>query len=151
MAEADSSTPTARIRPAQEADAGELARLNALFNGVTAPPESYAARLADLRRVDIPLLAEIGGQVIGLANLRLAPSVFYDEPYAELSELFVEGAYRRKGVGSLLVAYAEGLAHQAGATEMIIMTDFYNDAALGLYRSLGYQHHDLALSKNLRT
>jgi ribosomal protein S18 acetylase RimI-like enzyme len=138
------------IRLAQASDCGEIARLNALFNGVEAPPASYAKRLADPRRVDLPILAESGGSAIGLASLRLAPSVFYAQPYAELSELFVEVAHRGQGIGSRLVAFAESLARQAGADELVIMTDFDNEAAQGLYRSLGYQHHNLALSKELR-
>ncbi len=139
------------IRQAESADAAEIARLNALFNGVEAPAESYAVRLADPRRVDIPILAEDSGRTIGLANLRLAPSVFYAEPYAEISELFVEQTYRRQGVGRQLVALAEQLARRAGAAEMIILTDFHNEAAQDLYRSLGYRQHDLALSKELRS
>jgi GNAT superfamily N-acetyltransferase len=137
------------VRAAQPADAPEIARLNLLFNGVDTPAQDYADRLADARRVDIPLLAEVDGRVIGLANLRLAPSVFYKEPYAELSELFVEEAYRRQGVGQSLVQYAERLAANAGAEEMIILTDFYNHSAQMLYFHLGYQVHDLCVSKPL--
>ena len=137
------------VRAASPADAPDIARLNLLFNGVDTPADEYAARLADPRCVDIPLLAEVEGRVIGLANLRLAPSVFYKEPYAELSELFVEEAYRRQGVGQSLVQYAEHLAASAGAEEMIILTDFYNHSAQMLYFHLGYQVHDLCLSKTL--
>jgi GNAT superfamily N-acetyltransferase len=91
------------IRIAQPIDAPEIARLNFYFNGVETPAEEYAARLEDPRRVDNPILAELDGRVFGLANLRLAPSVFYAEPYAELSELFVEKNFRRQGAGQALV------------------------------------------------
>jgi GNAT superfamily N-acetyltransferase len=138
------------VRKAHPEDAQEIARLNHKFNGVETPAAKYAARLADSQRVDTPILAEVNGSIIGLANLRLAPSVFYDEPYAELSELFVEEAYRRQGAGQALVRYAERLAHEAGAVEMIIMTDFYNHTAQMLYLKLGYQIHDLALSKEIK-
>jgi GNAT superfamily N-acetyltransferase len=137
------------IRKAQPEDAHEIARLNRQFNGVETTPAEYAARLENPQRVDIPILAELDGIIIGLTNLRLAPSVFYNEPYAELSELFVEEAYRRQGAGLRLVRFAERLAQEAGAAEMIIMTDFYNHSAQMLYLKLGYQIHDLALSKNL--
>lgn len=137
------------VRIAQSIDAPEIARLNFFFNGVETPAEEYAARLEDPRRVDIPILAELDGRVIGLANLRLAPSVFYAEPYAELSELFVEGNFRRQGAGKALVRFAERLAAEAGADELVIMTDFYNHQAQMLYFHLGYQVHDLALSKKL--
>lgn len=137
------------IQPARLADAAEIARLNTLFNGSQEPAECYVARLADPRRVDTPILAWVAGHVVGLANLRLAPAVFDPLPYAELTELFVEEAFRRRGVSRALVSYAEQLARQAGAQEMVILTDFYNHAAQQLYRSLGYAHHDIALSKDL--
>jgi ribosomal protein S18 acetylase RimI-like enzyme len=142
--------PSIVVRQALAADAREIARLNTLFNDVTEPPEAYLPRLADPRRVDTPLLAEVEGKVVGFANLRLAHSVFYPEPYAELSELYVEEAYRRRGIGKALILHAEGLARQAGAGEMVILTGDDNQAALGLYRSLGYGDHDLALSKELK-
>jgi GNAT superfamily N-acetyltransferase len=138
------------IRTAHAGDAPDIARLNLLFNGVETSPEQYALRLADPRRVDFPILTVLDGRVVGLANLRLAPSVFYTEPYAELSELFVEEDHRRQGAGQALVRFAEHMAREAGAEELIIMTDFYNNPAQMLYLNLGYQIHDLALSKNLK-
>jgi hypothetical protein len=67
--------PSIVVRQALAADAREIARLNTLFNDVTEPPEAYLPRLADPRRVDTPLLAEVEGKVVGFANLRLAHSV----------------------------------------------------------------------------
>ena len=138
------------VRTATPVDALEIARLNRLFNGVDEPAENYVRRLADPRRVDMPILAEINGRVIGIANLRLLPAVFYAEPYAELTELFVEEGARRLGAGAALVNFAEQLARRGGAVEMLILTDFYNHAAQELYRKLGYEHYDIALAKKLR-
>lgn len=138
------------IRFAQISDAAAIARLNLLFNEVDAPPEQYAARLADARRVDLPILAEVDGHAVGFANLRLAPSVFYAEPYAELSELFVEESYRRQRIGQALVQFAENLARQAGAEEMVVLTGFDNHSAQLLYFQQGYKLLDLALSKKLK-
>jgi len=138
------------IRIAAPADAPEIARLNRLFNGVDEPAENYARRMNDPRRVDTPLLATINGRVIGIANLRLLTAAFYSEPYAELTELFVEESARRLGAGAALVNFAEDLARRGGAVEMLILTDFYNQPAQQLYRKLGYENYDIALSKKLR-
>ena len=138
------------VRIATAADASEIARLNRLFNGVDEPVENYTRRMVDPRRVDTPLLAEINGRVIGIANLRLLTAVFYSEPYAELTELFVEERARRLGAGAALVSFAEDLARKGGAIEMFILTDFYNHTAQQLYRKLGYEHYDIALAKKLR-
>jgi GNAT superfamily N-acetyltransferase len=137
------------IRTALSEDAPEIARLNKLFNGVDEPAENYARRMGDAQRIDTPILAEIDGRVVGLANLRLLSPVFYSEMYAELTELYVEEAFRHHGAGRALVSYAEGLALAGGSPEMIILTDFYNKAAQALYRGMGYEHRDIALSKSL--
>jgi GNAT superfamily N-acetyltransferase len=137
------------IRSAQPGDALEISRLNSQFNGVDEPEANYVRRLADARRVDTPIIAELDGRVIGIANLRLLPAVFYPDMYAELTELYVEEEFRRHGAGSALITFAEKMALDNGAHEMIILTDFYNSGAQALYLRLGYEHHDIALSKNL--
>jgi GNAT superfamily N-acetyltransferase len=138
-----------KIYIAKPSDSPEIARLMHLFNGVDEPAENYARRLADPRRVDTPILAEDGSQVIGIANLRLLPAALTAEPYAELTDLFVEEGARRLGAGEALVSFAEQLARQGGAVQMLILTDFYNHSAQELYRKLGYEHYDIALAKKL--
>jgi GNAT superfamily N-acetyltransferase len=141
-------TPIA-TRVATIADAAELARLNALFNESEDTPEQLAARLADPRRVETPIVAELDGRVVGFAALRLVPCVFYDAPHAEVTELFVEAAHRRRGVGRALLAHAERLAHAGGAHELLILTSFDNHAAQALYHARGYKDDELALRTTL--
>jgi GNAT superfamily N-acetyltransferase len=141
--------PLLTLKIATPDDARHLARLNMLFNQCDEAPEAYAARLADPQRVDIPILALRAELAVGVANLRLVQPVFYPQPYAEVTELFVLEDYRRQGVGRRLLAFAEQLARDAGAEEILVLTDFDNEAALSLYHSSGYGNHDLALSKSL--
>lgn len=137
------------VRQGGVQDAAALVHLNALFNEVHEDPEQLAARLTDPRRVETALLAEWEGQVVGFAGLQLVPSLFYPEPQAELTELFVIEAYRRRGVGRALITYAEQLAVQAGAKELLILTDMQNFGAQALYHTLGYKDDDLTLRKIL--
>ena len=137
------------IRPATPDDAPALAYLNAIFNESSDPPEQIATRLRDPRRVETPILAEIDGQVAGFAALRVVPCVFYAAPHAELTELYVEPAYRKRGVARALVAYAEKLALEAGADALMLLTGHDNHAAQRLYRTLGYDDLDQALIKPL--
>jgi GNAT superfamily N-acetyltransferase len=137
------------IRTATSDDVHELARLNAIFNGVHEAPEQMAARLADPHRVETPIIAEMGGRLVGFAGLRLVPCVFYAAPHAELTELFVEEGYRRRGIGRGLVAYAERLAHAGGAKEMLVLTGLTNREGQALYRAMGYEEDDLAMYKGL--
>ena len=136
-------------RLAEQADAAEIARINHDFNHTEESAEVYAARLADPSRVDWPVLALLDGRVVGLANLRLAHSVLHSAPFAELSDLFVEEAQRRKGIGLTLLRFVEELAIRGGARKLIIATDFYNHVAQQLYRSAGYRHYDIVLAKTL--
>jgi ribosomal protein S18 acetylase RimI-like enzyme len=137
------------LRIATPADAEVLAELNRLFNQADEPAELWAERLADPRQIERAILAEVNGQVVGMAGLRLAPGLFYPEPQAEITELFVLPNFRRKGVGRALLEKAEALARQAGASELIIRVDAENDSARHLYRSLGYEEGDLSLIKGL--
>lgn len=141
------SQPIIRIASAEDMDA--LARLNALFNGSSDSGEALAARLADPRRVETPIIAEVDGQVIGFTALRVVPCLFYSAPHAELTELFVEDAYRRRGIGKALIAYAVELAKQEGAKEMMVLTGLDNHEAQALYRTMGFEADDLDMDRPL--
>ena len=136
---------TTRVAAAD--DAATLARLNRDFNGGDEPPQRLAERMRDPARVETPILAEIDGVAVGLAALRIVPCVLYSELHAELTELYVDPEYRRRGVGRTLIAHAERMAEDAGAPTLLARTDFDNHGAQGLYRRMGFLDHDLALEK----
>ena len=137
------------IRIATPADAGDLARMNAAFNGVFDSAAQIGARQAACADIETAILAELDGQVGGFACVRVVPCVLYAEPYAELTELYVEPAFRRRGVGRALIGYAEQLAHARGATELLIMTGVGNAAAQALYRAAGYDTYAVALNRKV--
>ena len=142
-----------QLRIATAADAAVLARLieefNADYRSITVMAEQAAARLAACQGIETTMLAEVDGQVAGFACLRLVPYMSGDEPYAELTDLFVAPAYRRRGVGRVLIERIEQMARAGGAAEVIILTGFDNAPAQGLYRALGYGDYALALRKRL--
>lgn len=142
-----------QLRIATAADAAALARLIEEFNAddrsITVTAEQAAARLAACQGIETTVLAEVDGQVAGFACLRLVPYMSGDEPYAELTDLFVAPAYRRRGVGRALIERIEQMARAGGAAEVIILTGFDNAPAQGLYRALGYGDYALALRKRL--
>src|SRR5262245_12985267 len=134
------------IRLATSADADDLARMNAAFNGVSDSAAEIAARLAACADIETAILAELDGQVGGFACVRIVPCVLYAELYAELTELYVEPAFRRRGLGRALIGYAEELARARGASELLIMTGVGNAAAQALYRAVGYDTYAVALN-----
>lgn len=136
-------------RVATSADMQDLARLNAEFNGSSAPPEYLAKRLADPSCVEQPLLAEIDGYIVGFAALRIVPCLFYANPHGELTELFVEEQYRWMGVGQELLSLAEKIAKEKGVKELFILTDVTNQVAQTFYNSKGYEGSQLVFTKEL--
>jgi GNAT superfamily N-acetyltransferase len=135
------------------ADAPGLARLIEEFNAghipISIAPEQAAARLAAAAGIETTFVAESDGQLAGFACLRLVPYMSGDEPYAELTDLFVTAPFRRRGAARALIERVERMARQPGAHEMIIMTGFDNDRAQSLYRAMGYDDHALALKRTL--
>jgi GNAT superfamily N-acetyltransferase len=126
------------IRPATPADAPEIARLNAAFNDLRASEEHIAAHIAARSEFERAFLAEIDGRVVGMACLRLLPCLCDPAPYAELTELFVDPAARRLGVGRALIRHIEGVARAAGARELALITAWRNTGAHAFYHAIGY-------------
>jgi len=137
------------IRRATPADAADLARMNATFNGVSDGAAQIAVRLAACAEIETPILAELDGQIGGFACVRVVPCVLYAEPYAELTELYVVPEFRRRGLGRALIAFAEQLAQARGAAGLIIMTGVGNAAAQALYRAAGYDTYAVALNRKV--
>jgi len=137
------------IRLATAADAPALARLLEEFNGPTVTPQQVTSRLQACQGLETTLLAEVEGRAVGFACLRLVPSMSGDTPYAELTEIYVQEAHRRHGIGRALMARAEALAQRQGATHLILLTGFKNLASQAFYRALGYADYALAMRKRL--
>jgi ribosomal protein S18 acetylase RimI-like enzyme len=135
------------IRDLREEDAGALARLTTEFTGVETTPEEMRERLRRSRGVEHPILAELQGEAAGFASLRLTPYLGEEAPYAEVSEMFVSGRFRRQGVGRALMAELERRARAAGATSLNVLTAPDNEQALALYRAMGFEVFSVALQK----
>jgi ribosomal protein S18 acetylase RimI-like enzyme len=140
---------TVSVRPATPDDAPALARLLTLFDGTGGTPERVAARMRACRPVLTTYLGAVDGQPVGFACLRLIPHVQGDEPYAELTDLFVDAPFRRRGVARALLAHVEAAARAAGAREVVLITGFDNAGAQAAYRASGYADWALAMRKRL--
>jgi ribosomal protein S18 acetylase RimI-like enzyme len=137
------------VRLARPDDAWEMARLLSIFDSEMVAQSQFLARLNAIENLEIPILAEAGGKIIGLAFLRLAPALSSDAPYAEIAELWVEKAYQGNGVERTLIERVETLAVEGGALHLILHTGLKNTEAQHLYRELGYREYALAMRKVL--
>lgn len=137
------------VRLAGPADAGEVARLNEAFNGPGTTVEYITARLAEPAPAERIFLAEVDGAAAGMVGLRLIPFALAPTPYAELTELFVDEPYRRRGVATALVAHVERVAREAGARELALITAWRNGGAHAFYHAIGYRLWCLAMVREL--
>ena len=138
---------TITVRQATPDDATELARMLDLFDGMGATPEQVAARMLACQHGLPPFLGALDGQPAGVACLRLVPQLQGDEPYAELTDIYVDAPFRRRGVARALIAQVEAAARAAGASEVVIITGFDNEGAQAAYRASGYADLALAMRK----
>src|SRR3712207_6354818 len=138
---------TLTVRQATPDDATDLARMLDRFDHLGATPAQVAARMVVCQPVLTTLLGVLDGQPVGFACLRLVPHLQSDEPYAELTDIYVDASVRRQGVARALIAQVEAAARAAGASEVVILTGFDNVDAQAAYRASGYGNWALAMRK----
>ena len=75
---------------------------------------------------------------IGLATGHAIPASLLMGRFWQLRDLYVLPGSRRQGVAAALVSAVREAARAAGATRLSLATEEDNEAALGLYRGLGF-------------
>src|SRR5262245_66135489 len=107
---------TLTIRQATPDDATELARLLDLFDHMGATPEQVAARMQACQNVLTTFIGVLDGQPVGFACLRLIPHLQGDEPYAELTDIYVDAPFRLQGVARSPSSHLAATARAEGAS-----------------------------------
>jgi putative acetyltransferase len=121
--------------PVRQADVLALIAGSDAHSASLYPPESrYGLDVSAIEARGVRLLvARLGGVAAGCCGY--LPE---GDGTAELKRLFVEAKARGQGVGRALVGATERAARAEGATVMRLETGIHSDAALALYRALGY-------------
>ena len=137
------------VRAAEPADAAELV---ALASAVSAEPEGWLLAdsrwrsVADERRWiralrrhpdAVLLVAELEGVVAGRLSISRDPHPS-SAHVADLG-LMVAARYRRRGIGSALLAAAEEWARSAGVSKLELHVFPHNESAIALYEKAGYE------------
>jgi GNAT superfamily N-acetyltransferase len=84
------------------------------------------------------VVAEVDGQIRGVAGLRRDLQLEADGPYVCLTVLVVDEAARGLGVGTALVEEAERWAATLGATRLMLTSGHHRTAAHRFYERLGF-------------
>jgi ribosomal protein S18 acetylase RimI-like enzyme len=134
------------IRGAGPADAAEAAGLLHAFNSEydepTPPLPQLAQRLGELLSDEAVLVLLAGEPAVGIALLRIRPSLWGRARDAYLEELYVVPERRGHGTGRALLEAAMDAARQAGADHFELTTAETDVEARALYESAGMTNHE---------
>ena len=107
------------------------------------PPDELAVRLAELvRGGDVTVLlarAHESGAAVGVAVMRVQPSVWSQAQEAYLAELYVVPSRRGQGYGRELITEAMRLAREQGADYAFLVTSEDDRLAQRLYEAAGFR------------
>jgi ribosomal protein S18 acetylase RimI-like enzyme len=116
---------------------------NVEYDEPTPPPEELAARLAELVGDDevTVLLARAheSGEAVGVAVMRLQPSVWSRAQEDYLAELYVVPSRRGQGYGRELINEAMRVARERGADYAFLVTSEDDLLAQRLYEAAGFR------------
>ena len=116
---------------------------NREYDEPTPPPEELAVRLAELVGGDhvTVLLARAheAGEAIGVAVMRVQPSVWSQAQEAYLAELYVVPGRRGQGFGRELITEAMRVARERGADYAFLITSEEDRLAQRLYEAAGFR------------
>ncbi len=137
------------IRDARAADAPAIALLLDQL-GYPAEVGAVEGRLERLVIVgDRVVVADLDGQVVGLAQLHVSPALEYDRPAAKLAALVVDDAHRGRGIGRALVEELEAEARKRGCVLLFLTTSERRDDAHAFYERLGLEQTGRRYSRTL--
>jgi ribosomal protein S18 acetylase RimI-like enzyme len=127
------------IEPAELAETRRLFREYAESLGFNLHFQQFEEEMASLPGTYVPpggalLLASWDGRIAGCVGLRS-----FDGPVAELKRLYVRPEYRSHGIGGALSRAALARARKSGYRSVRLDTLPTMQAALRLYRGLGFR------------
>lgn len=84
------------------------------------------------------LLAQYNNKYVGLANCFINLATFTGRPFINIHDIVVLDRYRSSGIGRVLMEAIGKKANELGCSKITLEVREDNQAALALYRSMGY-------------
>ncbi|MGN0534929.1 MAG: GNAT family N-acetyltransferase [Eubacterium sp.] len=139
------------IRLASFDDAEQLLVLNEQFNGKGETTLEEIKNSLSNNSQEIIVVAEEENLLVGFVCVQIKRSFCYSDVYAEITEVFVEEKFRRKGLASKMITFAENYCRENYKLHSFeLLTGKENTPAQKLYRSIGYtEKSELLFGKNI--
>lgn len=140
------------VRKATEYDAEQLGFLNDEFNG---KGETTVERIKESllnNQQEIVIVDDESGVLTGFVCVQLKKSFCYDEYMPEITEVYVLPKYRKQGIASKMITFAEDYCSKNYPLHRYeLLTSEKNLTAQSVYGKLGYTNDkELHLSKRIK-
>ncbi|MGN0447078.1 MAG: GNAT family N-acetyltransferase [Acutalibacteraceae bacterium] len=137
------------VRIATINDAEQLNILNNEFNGEGETSIDNIIKSLKNNKQEVVIVADEDDVLVGFVCVQLKKSFCYDEYMPEITEVYVKPTYRKRGIASEMLTYAETYCNNNYPLhEYELLTGNENFVAQAVYSKLGYiQDNELHFSK----
>ena len=139
------------IRIATVNDAEQLNILNNEFNGEGETSIANIRNSLMHNKQEVVIVAEEDNLLVGFVCVQLKKSFCYDDYMPEITEVYVKPTYRKRGVASEMIIFAETYCSKNYPLHKYeLLTGQENLVAQSVYNKLGYEDDkELHLSKRI--
>ena len=139
------------IRIATVNDAEQLNILNIEFNGEGETSIDNIRKSLKNNKREVVIVAEEDEELVGFVCVQLKKSFCYDDYMPEITEVYVKPTYRKRGVASEMITFAEAYCSKNYPLHKYeLLTGQENLVAQSVYSKLGYvDDKELHLSKRI--
>lgn len=132
--------PDVVVRIAEPRDSARIAELLEQL-GYPVGPAVIQEKLSCLAEgpSDRILVAEIGGQVVGIVSFHITPLLHEESDSGRVTALVVDREFRGKGIGALLLRETEDWAWSCGCARVEVTSGDHRPDAHRFYESRGYR------------
>ena len=140
------------VRKATVNDAEQLCVLNEEFNGTGETTVDHIRNSLMNNQQEVVIVDEENGMLTGFVCVQLKKSFCYDAYMPEITEVYVNPAYRKKGIAGKMIAFAEDYCSKSYPLHKYeLLTGKKNITAQSVYDRLGYiDDNKLHLSKRVK-
>ena len=140
------------VRTANVRDAEQLSVLNDEFNGKGETTVDNIRTSLMSNHQEVVVVDDEDGVLTGFVCVQLKKSFCYDEYMPEITEVYVRPEYRKRGIASKMIIFAEDYCTKKYPLHKYeLLTGTENLVAQSVYGKLGYtDDNELHLSKRIK-